>query len=252
MNGVIFTDDKEEFRTMVLDKFISDEYNNNSDYAKLIAWRNITVMKSNRTIRLAMFGSDEKCVMVGDVLMGYRSIMDNTNKYNIVENSADYRVIKSSDLDKNKYGIWGYNVKLGESLGNGKYDCFDVFIINSRDHKNLHYYAEMHDNLRDEAKANKKLWKNYYTFRRENIILVTINKHRNGENRINSDVIIKDMDYGFAITGHKSQGSTYTHCFLLEDDLYENHLIKERNQISYVAMTRPTTTCTVLSSKTIL
>jgi hypothetical protein len=51
---------------------------------------------------------------------------------------------------------------------------------------------------------------------------------------------------GFIV--HNSQGSTYQHVFVLEDDISINKKIKERNQIKYVALTRPTKTATVLTS----
>ena len=78
--------------------------------------------------------------------------------------------------------------------------------------------------------------------------MVTIKEYRNGTKRPDSEVIMKDLDYGYAITGHKSQGSTYKHVMILEDDINLNHKIKERNQIKYVALTRPTTTATMLST----
>jgi uncharacterized protein YlbG (UPF0298 family) len=52
---------------------------------------------------------------------------------------------------------------------------------------------------------------------------------------------------GFIV--HNSQGSTYSHVFVLENDINDNWLLKERNQIKYVALTRPSMTATVLTTK---
>jgi hypothetical protein len=64
-------------------------------------------------------------------------------------------------------------------------------------------------------------------------------------------LIEKDIDYGYAVTTHKAQGSTYHTVFINERDFskisnkwnskwnaYENGT-KERNQLTYVAYTRP-------------
>jgi len=78
--------------------------------------------------------------------------------------------------------------------------------------------------------------------------MVDIKKFRDGSLRDSEEKIVKDLDYGYAITGHKAQGSTYQHVFVLEDDMSMNPKVKERNQIKYVALTRPSKTATVLTN----
>ena len=201
--GVTFTLDKKAFRLAILEKFTSEEYKKDTDFAKVIAWKNETVMMANKVIRDELFGTKTDIVEVGDILMAYRSISDAKQRYNIIENSADYRVMEKSELVENAYGIKGYNVKLREDLANRHYRFQDVFIIDANDHNNLHLYGDMHDFFRDMGKANKKMWTKYYDFRRANILMKTIDKYKNGQYRSTSDVIVKDLDYGYAITGHK-------------------------------------------------
>lgn len=64
-------------------------------------------------------------------------------------------------------------------------------------------------------------------------------------------MINKDLDFGYSITAHKAQGSTYNTCFVDENDFeklrneYNTRLkclefkTKEKNQLKYVAFTRP-------------
>ena len=247
--GVLFTVDKREFRKAILDKFTSEEFQKDTDYAKVIAWKNDTVMLSNAVIREQLLGKDTDIVEKGDLLMGYRSVSEEKQRFNIIENSADYRVVRKTGIEENAYGIMGYPVQLREDLAKGRFKHQDVFIINANDHNNLHLYAEMHDFFRDMGKSNKKNWKKYYEFRRCNILMKTIDKYRTGLYRSSHDVIVKDLDYGYAITGHKSQGSTYSHVFVMENDINDNWVLKERNQIKYVALTRPSMTATVLTTK---
>ena len=74
-------------------------------------------------------------------------------------------------------------------------------------------------------------------------------------------IITKDIDYGYAITGHKSQGSTYNRVFIDEVDFNKiqdrwnpKHAMmvrgsKERNQLKYVAFSRPRYLATVYTTK---
>jgi len=247
--GVVFTVDKRAFRKAILEKFTCEEFKKDTDFAKVIAWKNETVMASNQVIRDELFGEKTDAVQVGDILMGYRSVMDEKQRYNIIENSADYRVVEKSGLEENAYGIKGFRIKLREDLARGNYKFQDVFIIDINNFENLHLYAQMHDFFRDLGKSNKKMWNKYYEFRRCNILMKTIDKHKNGLYRSSADIIVKDLDYGYAITGHKSQGSTYSHVFVMENDINDNWVLKERNQIKYVALTRPSLTATVLTTK---
>jgi exodeoxyribonuclease-5 len=247
--GAIFTVDKRNFRELILEKFSSENFKKDTDFAKVIVWKNDTVMMSNQVIRQELFSHSSDIVELGDVLMGYRTISNDTMTINIIENSADYRVMDKQPLEENSYGISGYNVNLREELAQGQFKFQDVFIIDANNHENLHLYAQMHDFFRDMAKSNKKAWKKYYEFRRCNLLMKTIDKYKNGLYRSTADVIVKDIDYGYAITGHKSQGSTYSHVFVMENDINQNWVLKERNQIKYVALTRPSQTATVLTTK---
>lgn len=48
------------------------------------------------------------------------------------------------------------------------------------------------------------------------------------------------LDYSYAITAHKSQGSTYKNTFVDVRDILDNGAIEERNKCLYVAVSRPT------------
>lgn len=249
--GIIFLTDKEEFRNAILKKYTSDEFKTNTDYAKVIAWRNKTVMAANKVIRTALFGKDVDIIEVGDILMAYRSVRSTSARYNIIENSADYRVVAKSDLEENKHKIMGWRVKIREDLPHSKFKFKEIFVVDVSNHDNLHRYAELHDLYKEMGKKRKELgsWTEYYDFRRHNILMKTIDKHKDGRSRSKYDIINKDMDYGMSITAHKGQGSTYSHVFVMENDMDINWLIKERNQLKYTSFTRPTMSVTVLTNK---
>lgn len=247
--GAVFTIDKRTFRKAVLEKYRDAEFKKDTDFCKVIAWKNDTVMQGNLVIREQLLGKNTDIVEVDDLLKGYRSIMDEKQRYNIIENSGDYLVVEKSALEENAHGITGYRVKLRENLSKGKYHYQDIFIVDSTDHNNLHLYAEMHDFFKDMSKSDRRNWKKYYGFRRDNVLMTDIDKYRNGLYRPSGEGIVRDLDYGYVITCHKSQGSTYTHVFILENDINDNWVLKERNQIKYVSFTRPTTSATILCTK---
>jgi hypothetical protein len=52
--------------------------------------------------------------------------------------------------------------------------------------------------------------------------------------------VIPDVNYGYAITSHKAQGSTFNNVYVMEDNIVGSGMSnKETNQSLYVAMTRP-------------
>jgi hypothetical protein len=248
-DGIIFTINKNEFRNLCIKKFTSEEYKKDIDYCKGLAWRNQTVMESNKIIRNILFGEKSDIIEINDVLTGYRTITTENQNTIIIQNSGDYQIIEKFNIEENSYGIKGFRVKLKENLLNGLNKFQDIFIIDIKDHQNLHLYGDMHDYFRDMGKSNKKMWKKYYEFRRNNILMCDINKYSNGQLRNNSDIIVKDIDYGYFLTVHKSQGSTYKHVMVIESDLNLNRDVVEKNKLKYVAFSRPEKTCTVLTTK---
>lgn len=61
-----------------------------------------------------------------------------------------------------------------------------------------------------------------------------------------------NLEYGYAITSHKAQGSTYTNVYVMEDNIMgpsNGGSNKAKNQSLYVAVSRPTTKLVMVSTK---
>jgi hypothetical protein len=61
-----------------------------------------------------------------------------------------------------------------------------------------------------------------------------------------------NLEYGYAITSHKAQGSTYTNVYVMEDNIMgpsNGGSVKAKNQSLYVAVSRPTTKLVMVSAK---
>lgn len=244
--GVIFKSSNESFREELKRVFSSNFAKTDPNYAKLIAWRNKTVMQSNLIIRELVFGKDAKQLEKGDVLTGYRAVKAKQSDAFLINNGVDYKVVDVSKKMKNANGVYGYDVTVLEKSRIFKgFDEKNMFIVDVQDSGNLHDYAEIHDALLAQARGDRK-WSAYNSFRRDNALMKDIGDYRDGSLREKNCWIRKDLDYGFAITVHKSQGSTYKKVFVLLKDILLNKNIAERNQILYVAMTRPQKLCVVL------
>ncbi|ORU21107.1 disulfide oxidoreductase, partial [Francisella tularensis subsp. holarctica] len=156
----------------------------------------------------------------------------------LINNCVDYKVVDVSERQRNINGLFGYTVSILEKAKIFKgFEQKDIFVIDSQDETNLYDYAEIHDSLLLIARSDK-LWNAYYEFRKNNLLLIDIDRCRDGRSKSKNNLIKKDLDYGFAVTAHKAQGSTYNKVFVLLKDIQLNTNITERNQILYVAMTR--------------
>ncbi len=207
----------------VLEKYFkTKEFENNSEFCKIIAWRNKTVSTMNGLVRRVIYGgeSKESKILVGEKLIANNpiifmgDILFNTND----EFTVDSFVIQTDkvNVDDQTYELKSYEARVYYLDDNGE-KCSEVIDI-------LHESSEA-DFLRIsnilkaqaiEKKGKDRSWLAYYDFLRT----------------------YADVSYAYAITAHKSQGSTYTISFVSEDDIDLNLDVVERNRIKYTAYTR--------------
>ena len=210
--------------------FVTDEFKKDSEYAKIIAWRNKTVATMNDVIRKVIYGDEalgskilvgEKLIANNPIIQG-ESIVLNTND----EFSVDSFIIDSDDLryhvsDHPDAEPFPITLKYYETVVSYLDDEDETVRVNIQI---LHEDSEMDfkklANLLKlraiEKKGKDKSWLVYYNFLRK----------------------YADVNFAYAISCHKSQGSTYNTTFVLEDDIDMNWNIVERNRIKYTAYTR--------------
>jgi hypothetical protein len=218
---------KEDYYPAMLEKYFDSEYAQNPNLTKMICWTNKTVQQTNLYIRSQLIKSKE-LVAVGDILMGYKSvsydILTPPFYISVVRNSFDYIVEKVVETTKEVQGTTFkiYRTTVKESQANMDIlhrDSYQDFI----DHiKELH----------EKAVATRK-WFPFFQFKQE---LVLIEGIRFGP--APNQVCDHDISYGYALTTHKSQGSTYTNVGINLKELMLNRTDKERRQLIYVALSR--------------
>lgn len=229
--GVVIIDankkeERDKLTGLFTEKFDSPEFTANPDYAKIIAWRNVTVDNLNRIIRsiiykqtdLAKIMPGEKLIANKPVVSDYDTILFTTNdEFEVV--SYD---IRTRNYAKNSYDeatkLQIYEAKVRHVDINGREITREVEILHEDSEGDFNRHASYLKNEAIKLKGKDRSWVKYYDFLRK----------------------FADVSYNYAITAHKAQGSTYTNTFIIEDDINYNRNVYERNRIKYTAYTRPT------------
>ena len=158
-------------------------------------------------------------------------------------NSEDY-IIHEYSKYVNDQGLQGYLVSL-QSVSTGETTPF-MFILDHKHQPSVNRYADVlqaYINSANNARTvvdRRLAWEAYYKYRNKNLCMIDIYKS-DGHTLLTS----KDLDYGFAITVHKTQGSTYNNIFVDGNNIIYNKFnlpvkdIKLRNRLLYVALSRP-------------
>lgn len=240
-----------QFRELIQEYYHNEELLNNVDHVKLVAYTNDVVSGWNKVIRNAIVEDSEKSVVTkNDLFISYSTLVDDYNE-SIIVNSEDYIVNDIVNYVHPQYGLKGFLVKL-QAIHGGNITT-PLFICDHTDKVNLSKYVNYTQTLIDNAKrASTSLraskWKEYFKFKSDVLILVNIKSKNN---------LIKqrDIDYGFALTSHKSQGSTFNNVFVDMDDMIftsSGNVYPDADDIRrriYVALSRARHKCFIKYTK---
>lgn len=177
---------------------------------KAIAWRNVTVEKLNALIRRKIFNEP------GEYFPEDRVIM--------MEPAKDFAggdTLATTDSEGTiERSIEAYHPIYGE------FKCHRLVVLMDEGHPItlwvLHaqsaaaFHKKLSD-LADYAKTNRRPWKDYWAFKEA----------------------FHSIRYGYAITAHRAQGSTYDKVFVNTADILANRNRQEAFRCLYVACTRP-------------
>ena len=212
---------------MIKEYFCSDHFKQDSDYAKILAWRNKTVDEMNRMVRTFIYGPNPPDMMVGEKLIADSPIRGLHNQDVFTYNTNDeFELVQLTNAVKELYGerIACY-IAITRSWEAGLMQEHEIHILSSA---GRNAYDRVERMLKGKAIALVKdktkqafervqAWVEYYNFLAE----------------------FAEVKYNYAITVHKAQGSTYDNCFVMVSDIERNRKISERNRILYTAFTRP-------------
>lgn len=203
------------FTEVINNRFIDPSYHKNINKYKLIAYTNSKVSLWNNYIRnIIIDDAQHQFITKDDLMMSYVTLVDEFLSV-IINNSEEYIINDIVNYTDATYGLKGYSIRF--QMVNGGQITKPLFVINHLDKFTILKYIKILDDLSRDAKmatggTRSAKWKKYYDFK--NNYLIAQNIIRNDKIAYN-----RDLDYGFALTSHKSQGSTYENVFVDATDI---------------------------------
>lgn len=239
--------------------FVSNDFSDDPDYARIASWKNDTVIGYNTLIRASTSSffnggtPTDELIDRNDLLIGYKTIMDEFNETTIV-NSEDY-VINGIIKRVTEGGFKAYSVKLTPRHG-GK--TVDVSIVDFRDKSFLIFYNELKRLYFNAKYANtdrSTKWKNYFRYKDSHLLTYTFPIKQGDDIKA---YIPKDIDYAFSLTVHKLQGTTIKNTFVDLNDMlfykkgtavmdsgFAPKATEMRNKLIYTALSRTSKFCNI-------
>lgn len=231
----------DDFCEEMLTYFSDEQITKNVDFVKIIAYTNRAVGNWNKFIRKNIIVSANKSIITkDDLFISYITLVDEFMSI-IIQNSEEYIVKDIVDYVHPKYGLKGFMVKFQAIHGGQVTSPF--FVVDHTDRETLLSYVAITDRLIEDAKNASRFtratkWKEYYKFKESSLLLCNI---ADSKGQITYS---RDIDYGFALSAHKSQGSTFDTVFVdLDDIVYDKYgrpytNINEVRRRLYVACSR--------------
>ena len=249
--GVLYTSNDTVINENLKQIISSEEFNADPLHFRVITATNAAAATYNSKIRSLRYGKFAKPFVKGDILMGYSNKLRKPDGSYRLINSMDYIVQNVRDTtvkfrtDKGTIEFKAFKLSI-RPIGNTIMDDFHITVIdkNEPDSK-LFEMVEYKDRLwrmAKEAKQDKQISKYrdlvQMAFNIDNELNITKNLEDN-QGRLK---IRKAIDYGYAQTVWKSQGSTYSKVLILSNEIdtfgYGRDVMQLRNELRYVAVSR--------------
>ena len=218
--GVLFTSDVNE----VVNQFVEDiEGSTDIREAVIVGARNAVVDDMNLRVRKKLFETKEPFV-IGDSIRINSPHVENNEV--IFENGLRAKVKDVYELPEDNLGLKRYELEIEYIETNEKGDKFirKAFLktISPQDQKQyknkLREMAARAKSFVPKTPESKKAWKELFDIKSSTV----------------------DVGYGYAITSHKVQGSTYNSAYVLEGDIMSfPGGIEQTNRMMYTAVSRP-------------
>ena len=220
--GIIVEEDYRLVNTYI-EKYFTN-FSDNPDRVRIIAWTRACVADYNNAVREFLYGyerSKAERFIPGEILVADSPYMKEIppavagnppNKLKILQNSEEVMIDMVTEfVDSQGFKTW--SLKTHNTLTEEKKE---VIVLHESE---VPRYQEQLHTLQSQAKADKSkkyLWKQYFALKER----------------------YANVNYAYAMTAHKSQGSTFENVIVIRSNIDKNSKIVERNQCLYVAISR--------------
>lgn len=231
--GVRFYTAKKPFFENLFADFMSEEYKDNKNFCRLLAYTNNAVDKSNCFIRRHIFGNEVEEYTPGDDLIvteGYSIPLAGDKTLQVYANGERLEVIEAEKYTEQETNIVCWSLLVDNYLApSNKRELRHIKVVSA---EGLPTYIALKRQLIGKAKTlcaeidpitgrpvhnRHEVWQEYYDF-------------------INSFCYV---NYSYAMTIHKAQGSTIDNVYVVEKDINIcDWDMLQRNKLKYTAFTR--------------
>lgn len=211
-HGVGVTERRSALVEAAVRAFSSSSFERNPSTARILAYRNRTVRAYNRQIRALLHGEDVPRFVEGEWLVGRNTWwVDETVQ---LLNSEEVRLLDmqeevSDDGVTGRWKVWNLLVEGGEQPSDR-----ELVVLHESEHER---FQERLGRWAKEAREGEREWEDFYTLKER----------------------FAEVDYAYAQTIHKAQGSTFESVFVDLRDTLACRPEEERQALVYVAVTRP-------------
>jgi exodeoxyribonuclease-5 len=203
---------KAEFKESIYNAAVAGGFADGSA-GKVIAWRNARVEEYNDIIRHAIFGAEATrgTYMIGDrIVAASPCVRGDEQLLSTDEEALVESVAACKHPLESKYNAFELRCRTETNK------IIRLLVIHPSSKAQFDNDSQL---MAHDAKGNGRLWKKFW-------------EHKD---------LFHDVKYAYALTTHRSQGSTYTNVWVDYQDILMNRNRKEAFQCLYVASSRPTT-----------
>lgn len=238
-SSTVFTSNEEE----TIDMLVADikEAKNNPDHVKAVTFNNEqhnspqSVGNLNRKIRAKLFGTNSKNQFnKGELVTAYDSYAPIKGQDALIYNSDDFVIDSVETVSNRRVNVSVNSKEKGQREFSANYDTVMLTLLDNEGEvmRNIPVIADSSKAKYDADMA--QLWKD------------------DKQLAHNLKGKFANIQYGYAITSHRAQGSTYTNTYVFEDNILGPTNAGDaltKNKSLYVAVSRPTTKLVMISER---